>query len=246
MRLALDKRFMLAFLAGLLTVFYALPMVQRSNRFMQVAVVILAYFATAILVETVLARQEGFATTTCPACSGTGTAVSTASGTAAGTGASGPTASPICPDCGTKWPCPVHINMQATPICPPVPDMSKYVLKTSIPPCPPIPDMDNYMLKSECPPVPDMSQYVLKSSVPKQGPIIIDTSADNKSKCGDCPPCPRPRCPEVICPPAPKCPVPPPCPRMSCPQQVVKCKAEEVKSSPVRPFLAPLGFDMFG
>lgn len=130
--------------------------------------------------------------------------------------------------------------------CPPVPDLSQYVLKTSIPPCPAAPDMQNYMLKSECPPVPDLSQYVMKSSVPKQQPIIIDTSEDRKAKCGDCPPCPRPRCPEVRCPPPTVCPAPPPCPRAVCPQTKVKCKSEEVDSSPVRPFLAPLGMSTFG
>ena len=130
--------------------------------------------------------------------------------------------------------------------CPPVPDLSKYVLKTSIPPCPAAPDMNNYMLKSECPPVPDLSQYVLKSSVPKQQPIIIDTSEDRKEKCGDCPPCPRPRCPEVRCPPPTVCPAAPPCPRAVCPQTTVKCKSEQVDRTPVRPFLAPLGVSGFG
>jgi hypothetical protein len=163
-----------------------------------------------------------------------------------GTGSSSGATSPTCPDCGKALACPVHKEIQVA-ICPPQPDMSKYVLKSSIPPCPSLPDLANYMLKSECPPVPDMSQYVLKSSVPKQGPIIIDTSADNKSKCGDCPPCPRPRCPEVICPPAPKCPAPAPCPRPVCPEPVVKCKAESAApSSRVRPFLAPLDFNGFG
>lgn len=130
--------------------------------------------------------------------------------------------------------------------CPPQPDLSKYVLKTSVPPCPNCPDLTNYMLKSECPPVPDMSQYVLKSSIPKQMPIIVDTSADNKSKCGECPPCPRPRCPDVKCPAPTVCPAPPPCPRPRCPETVVKCKAEESSSSPVRPFLAPLSTAGYG
>lgn len=130
--------------------------------------------------------------------------------------------------------------------CPPTPDMSNYVLKSSIPPCPAPPDMENYMLKSECPPVPDLSQYVLKASVPKQQPIIIDTSEDRKDKCGECPPCPRPRCPEVRCPPPTVCPAAAPCPRAVCPQTTVKCKSEEVDSSPVRPFLAPLGMSTFG
>lgn len=130
--------------------------------------------------------------------------------------------------------------------CPPMPDLSKYVLKTSIPPCPSMPDMNNYMLKSECPPVPDLSQYVLKTSVPKQQPIIIDTSEDRQAKCGDCPPCPRPRCPEVRCPAPTVCPAAAPCPRPVCPQTTVKCKAEELDNTPVRPFLAPLGMSTFG
>jgi hypothetical protein len=156
---------------------------------------------------------------------------------------------PICSDCGSEWPCPDHGGDKkhpSCPMCPPVPDLSKYVLKTSIPPCPGKPDMTNYMLKTECPPVPDLSQYVLKSSIPKQQPIIIDTSADQKAKCGDCPPCPRPRCPEVKCPPPTVCPTPAPCPRAVCPQTTVKCRAEEMDSSPVRPFLAPLGMPGFG
>jgi hypothetical protein len=130
--------------------------------------------------------------------------------------------------------------------CPPIPDMSKYVLKTSIPPCPTCPDMSNYMLKTECPPAPDLSQYVLKASIPKPQPIIIDTSKDAQRKCGDCPPCPRPRCPEVKCPPPTVCPACPPCPRQSCPSTTVKCRAEESDPAPVRPFLAPLGVPGFG
>ena len=151
---------------------------------------------------------------------------------------------PTCSECGSSYPCPDH--KEQPPMCPPMPDMSKYVLKTSIPPCPTCPDMNSYMLKTECPPVPDMSNYVLKSSIPKQQPIIIDTSADVKSKCGDCPPCPRPRCPEVKCPPPTVCPACPPCPRASCPQTQVKCRAEEVNGNPIRPYLAPLGVPGFG
>lgn len=147
--------------------------------------------------------------------------------------------------CGNSLPCSDHGD--STPSsCPPVPDLTKYVLKTSIPPCPPKPDMNDYMLKSECPPVPDLSQYVLKTSVPKQQPIIIDTSEDRQAKCGDCPPCPRPRCPETRCPAPTVCPAAPPCPRPVCPQTTVKCKAEEIDGSPVRPFLAPLGMQSFG
>lgn len=164
-------------------------------------------------------------------------------------GAPGVASPPMCKDCGSSWPCPDHggaKNPPSCPTCPPVPDLSKYVLKTSIPPCPGQPDMTNYMLKTECPPVPDMSQYVMKSSIPKQQPIIIDTSTDVKAKCGECPPCPRPRCPEVKCPPPAVCPAAAPCPRAVCPQTTVKCKAEEIDPSPVRPFLAPLGMSGFG
>jgi len=129
--------------------------------------------------------------------------------------------------------------------CPPAPDMSKYVLKSSIPPPPTCPDMTGYMLKTQCPPVPDLSQYVLKSSIPTPEPVIVDNSACGKD-CGDCPPCPRPRCPDVKCPPPTVCPACPDCPRQSCPEPVVKCKAEQSPSSPVRPFLAPLNFEQFG
>ena len=126
------------------------------------------------------------------------------------------------------------------------PDMSKYVLKTSLPPCPAVPDLTNYMLKTECPPVPDMSQYVLKSSVPKQQPIIIDTSVDSKAKCGECPPCPRPRCPEVKCAEPAKCAPCAPCARPTCPPPVIKCKAQEISQSTVRPYLAPLSVSGYG
>jgi hypothetical protein len=125
------------------------------------------------------------------------------------------------------------------------PDMSKYVLKTTIPPCPQCPDMSEYMLKSECPPVPDLSKYILKSSIPKPQPIIIDSSSCQK-QCGECPPCPRPRCPEVKCPPPTKCPPPAPCPRPVCPPTQVKCKAEEAPASSVRPYLAPLSVAGYG
>jgi len=152
------------------------------------------------------------------------------------TSGSGSDSPPTCVNCGS----PVQ------PSCPPVPDLSKYVLKTTIPPCAGVPDMTNYMLKTECPPVPDLAQYVLKSSIPKQQPIIIDTSADGKARCGECPPCPRPRCPEVKCPPPTVCPAAAPCPRAVCPQTTVKCRAEESSSSPVRPFLAPLGMSFGG
>lgn len=149
-----------------------------------------------------------------------------------------------CGRCGRRRPCPCPDS--GHPAKCKQPDMNKYVLKSSIPPCPAVPDLSNYILKSECPPVPDLSNYVLKSSIPKQQPVILDCSKCQKTK-GDCPPCPRTRCPEVTCPPPTKCPQCAPCPPMKCPPAVVKCKAEDVMyESPVRPYMAPLNFDMFG
>ena len=153
-----------------------------------------------------------------------------------------------CSGCGNSFPC--GCSRPSRPVCPPCPpcrepDLSKYVLKSSVPPCPAMPDMSQYMLKSECPPTPDLSKYVLKSSVPKPQPIIVDNSACRKEG-GECPPCPRARCPEVKCPPPTKCPPPAPCPRPVCPPQRVKCKAEQAYTDQVRPFLAPLGMPGFG
>lgn len=152
----------------------------------------------------------------------------------------------MCNTCNNPSPCGCPSNL-ARPICPPCrePDLSKYVLKTTIPPCAAMPDLSKYMLKTECPPVPDLSRYVLKSSVPKPQPIVLDCSKCTKPS-GECPPCPRPRCPEVKCPPPTSCPAPAPCPRQVCPSTVVKCKAEDTKVSTVRPFLAPLDINGFG
>lgn len=159
--------------------------------------------------------------------------------------------SPVCGRCNGAMPCGCGAN--ARPKCPPVapcppcrePDLSKYVLKSSVPPCPRMPDMSQYMLKTECPPVPDLSKYVLRSSIPKPQPVIIDSSACKK-EAGECPPCPRPRCPVVNCPPPTKCAPPAPCPRPVCPPTVVKCKSEEATIPTVRPFLAPLNSSPFG
>lgn len=157
-----------------------------------------------------------------------------------------------CDNCGGNSPCGCSKPKPRSicPACPDCkqPDMSKYVLKSSIPPCPALPDMSNYILKSECPPVPDLSNYVLKSSIPKQNPVILDCSKCQKPK-GECPPCPRARCPEVKCPAPTKCPACAPCPRPTCPPAVVKCKAEEVvppDETLVRPYLAPLSYRGFG
>lgn len=163
---------------------------------------------------------------------------------------------PVCNQCKAPAPqcaCPAPKTPEAVAakisqlVCPPCrqPDMSKYVLKTTIPPCPAGPELSNYMLKTECPPVPDLSKYVLKSSIPKQQPVIIDNSACKKDS-GECPPCPRSRCPEVKCPPPTSCAPPAPCPRPVCPQTTVKCKAEDVSDSTVRPYLAPLNMSVFG
>lgn len=152
-----------------------------------------------------------------------------------------------CNRCNKSSPCGCPNPRPVCPPCPPCrePDLSKYVLKSTIPPCPPQPDLSKYMLKTECPPVPDLSNYVLKSSVPKPMPTILDCSKCTKPK-GECPPCPRPRCPEVKCPEPTKCPPPAPCPRQVCPPTVVKCKAEDAPIQQVRPYLAPLSVTGFG
>lgn len=162
---------------------------------------------------------------------------------------------PSCNSCGKPKPncgCPASNSAsKCAPVapCPRVmePDLSKYILKSQIPSCnrSPMPEMSNYMLKTECPPVPDLSKYILKSSIPKPQPVIIDNSKC-KTDSGECPPCPRPRCPVVKCPAPTKCPPPAPCPRPVCPPTVVKCKSEESTQPTVRPFLAPLNMSSFG
>jgi hypothetical protein len=152
--------------------------------------------------------------------------------------------SPTCAGCCRPFPCGCPSPRLTCPPCR-EPDLSKYVLKSTIPPCPPMPDLSKYMLKTECPPVPDLSNYVLKSSVPKPQPVILDCSKCSKPS-GECPPCPRPRCPEVKCPEPIKCPPPAPCPRQVCPPSVVKCKAEDAPIQQVRPYLAPLSVTGFG
>jgi len=160
---------------------------------------------------------------------------------------------PVCNSCNKpakSCGCPTPKPVPPAPIapCPRTvePDLSKYILKSQVPSTNSLmPDMTNYMLKTECPPVPDLSRYVLKSSIPKPQPVIIDNSSCKK-EAGECPPCPRPRCPEVKCPAPTKCPPPAPCPRPVCPPTVVKCKSEEQTGSTVRPFLAPLNMSNFG
>jgi len=151
---------------------------------------------------------------------------------------------PECLRCRRPSPCGCP---RPRPTCPPCrePDLSAYVLKSTIPPCPPMPDLSKYMLKTECPSVPDLSNYVLKSSIPKGQPVILDCSKCKKPS-GMCPPCPRPRCPQVMCPPPTVCPPPAPCPRQVCPPTVVKCKAQDAPIQQVRPYLAPLAVGGFG
>jgi hypothetical protein len=134
-------------------------------------------------------------------------------------------------------PCPVPERPKVTP-CPtcPEPDPSKWVLKASVPPCPPMPDMSKYMLKTECPPLPDMSKYVLKSSVPQCPPCI--STCSKPCKIGECPPCPRPRCPVVRCPEPKSCPACPAAMCAPCPEPNIKCKADYAPGAPVRPMLA--------
>ena len=155
---------------------------------------------------------------------------------------------PVCSSCKKKsTSCKCTARGIARLVCPPCrePNMSKYVLKSSIPPCPAVPDLTQYMLKTECPPVPDLSKYVLKSSIPKQQPVIIDNSACKKDA-GECPPCPRPSCPTMSRPPQVACPAPAPCPRTVCPKTTVKCKADPQYNDTVRPYLSPLSMSQFG
>lgn len=90
-------------------------------------------------------------------------------------------------DCRDIGKCPITLH----------PDITNYVIKSSVPPCP---DMNDYVLKSQMPPNVDLNKYILKSEIP---------------------PCPR--CPDLndyikkseipACPPRVKCPVCPVCPR---------------------------------
>jgi hypothetical protein len=118
----------------------------------------------------------------------------------------------------------------------PEPDPSKWVLKTTVPPCPPLPDMSKYMLKTECPPQPDMSKYVLKTSVPACPPCI--STCSKPCKIGECPACPRPRCPTVKCPEPKACPACPTVQVQSCPEPKVQCNARYESSESVRPMLS--------
>ena len=141
-----------------------------------------------------------------------------------------------CSSCG-KSSCSCKPQKFGEPNCPacPLPDPSKWVLKSTIPPCPAMPDMSKYMLKTECPPLPDMSKYVLKSSVPKCPPCI--STCSKPCKIGECPPCPRPRCPIVKCPEPRACPACPSASCAPCPEPNIQCKAD-YQNNNVRPMLA--------
>ena len=145
-----------------------------------------------------------------------------------------------CDRCAKSRPCgcPAPPRPAPQPSCPecPEPDPSTWVLKATVPPCPPMPDMSKYMLKTECPPQPDMSKYVLKSSVPKCPPCI--STCSKPCKIGECPPCPRPRCPVVKCPEPRACPACPAVQCAPCPEPNIKCKAAYEPGTPVRPMLA--------
>ena len=144
-----------------------------------------------------------------------------------------------CDRCAKPRPCGCPAPRPAPqPVCPECaePDPSKWVLKATVPPCPPMPDMSKYMLKTECPPQPDMSKYVLKSSVPKCPPCI--STCSKPCKIGECPPCPRPRCPVVKCPEPRACPACPAAQFAPCPEPNIKCKAAYEPGTPVRPMLA--------
>lgn len=123
--------------------------------------------------------------------------------------------------------------------CPQI-DWSKYILKASVPPCPPQPDMSRYMLKTECPAPPDMSKYILKSAVPPCPPCI--STCNKPCKIGECPPCPRPRCPVVQCPEPKACPPCAPVEPPRCPEPTVTCKAKYEPEEPwlVRPLLSTI------
>ena len=141
------------------------------------------------------------------------------------------------PNAACNCPCNACGNPKSACKCPHI-DWSKYRLKASIPPCPPQPDMSRYMLKTECPAPPDMSRYILKSAVPPCPPCI--STCNKPCKIGECPPCPRPRCPVVQCPEPKAC---PPCAAVEpprCPDPTVNCKASYEPAQPwaVRPMLA--------
>jgi len=97
-----------------------------------------------------------------------------------------------------------NINQKIDKKCPQMPDMSKYVLKSSLKPEKQCPDMSNYVLKTNILPEKNCPDCVC----PK-----VNVSAGLCKKCEPCPDCPPPkRCPPAVCP------EPKPCPQVECPK----------------------------
>ena len=87
------------------------------------------------------------------------------------------------------------------------PDITKYVLKSSVPPCA---DTSNFALKSMSCPCLDMSKYILKSEIPpppimpNMNDYILRSAIPPNTPCPDCPICPtQPKCPTLA--PYPAC-----------------------------------------
>lgn len=91
-------------------------------------------------------------------------------------------------DCRKIGKCPITLH----------PDITKYVLKSSVPPCP---DMNDYVLKSEMPPNVDLDKYILKSEIPHCPRCPDMKDYIEKSEIPACPP--RVKCP--VCPICPRC-----------------------------------------
>ena len=78
--------------------------------------------------------------------------------------------------------------------------MSNYILKSEIPSCPPLPDMSKYVLKSsvppqiQCPPCPDCPPCNCPN--PPEIKVCEELLKDKGKDCGVCPPCPRVKCPK--------------------------------------------------
>ena len=92
-------------------------------------------------------------------------------------------------DCRKIGKCPITLH----------PDITKYVLKSSVPPCP---DMNDYVLKSEMPPNVNLDKYILKSEIPPCPRCPDMKNYIEKSEIPACPP--RVKCP--VCPICPRCP----------------------------------------
>lgn len=92
-------------------------------------------------------------------------------------------------DCRDLGKCPITLH----------PDITNYVLKSSIPPCP---NMNDFVLKSEMPPNVDLDRYILKSEIP---PCPKPKNLNDYIKKNEIPSCPpKVKCP--VCPICPRCP----------------------------------------